>query len=315
MAATSDRTNSLVLGTRGSRLALCQANHVKGLLERSNPGLKVSLKVIQTSGDKLRKGPLSEAGGKYLFVKEIEEELLKGGVDIGVHSVKDMPSILPTGLVIGAILKREDPRDVFLSKKFDSLLHLPKKSRVGTGSIRRQAQLRNFRPDLEVVPLRGNVETRLRKLATGQMAAVILAAAGLIRLGLQGRITEYLPTTLMLPAVGQGGIGLEIREDRAELPRWLDPLNDVETVTCITAERAFLKALEGDCGSPIAGYAEIVGINLKLTGMVATPDGRELIRDRVEGNIREAQVLGERLAKSLFAQGARELLRSGHPKK
>jgi len=300
----------LVLGSRGSRLALWQADLVKKLLEDEYGDLSVTIKVIRTMGDKVRKTPLTEIGGKSLFIKEIEGQLLGQKINLGVHSMKDVPVILPKGLTIASILKREDPRDVFISKKYDSLLHLPKRARIGTGSLRRQAQLKNFRPDLEVVPLRGNVETRLRKLASEGLDAVVLAAAGLTRLGLAGKITEYLPTTLMLPAAGQGAIGIEIREKDEETRRLIDFMNDIETVHCVQAERAFLKAIEGDCRAPIAAYAEIDGQTLKVTAVVASPDGRELIRDRLEGNIRDAASLGEQLAKVLFGHGAREILRS-----
>lgn len=301
---------TLILGSRGSRLALWQAGFVKKRLEEEYGDLTVTVRIIKTTGDKVKTVPLAEVGGKSLFIKEIEEALLARKVDIGVHSMKDVPVTLPKGLSLGAILRREDARDVFVSKKYDSLLHLPKKAVVGTSSLRRQAQLRNFRPDLEVIPIRGNVETRLRKISGGSPGAIVLAAAGLVRLGYAGRITEYLPTTLMLPAVGQGAIGLEIREGDAEAGRLINFLNDVETINCLTAERTFLKALGGDCRTPIAAYAELGGINLKLTGMVASIDGRELIRDRVEGNIREAVSLGDQLARALFAQGARDILRS-----
>ncbi len=303
----------LVLGTRGSPLALWQANFVKKTLEENNKDLAVTIKVIKTTGDKVKKVPLAEIGGKALFLKEIEDALLSKIIDVGVHSMKDVPVVLPRGLVIGPILKREDPRDVFLSKKFDSLLHLPKKAKVGTGSLRRQAQLRNFRPDFQVLPVRGNVETRLRKLSAG-LDAMILAAAGLIRLGLSAKITEYLPTTLMLPAVGQGAIGLELREGDDRTRRLIDFTNDIETNICLQAERTFLKSLEGDCQAPIAAFAEVNGQTMKLTGMVATPDGRELIRDRIEGNIREAALLGDQLAKILLGHGAREMLRASKSK-
>ena len=299
----------LVLGSRGSPLALWQVHHVKKRLEEAHPGLQITVRVIKTTGDKLNSAPLVELGGKSLFLKEIEEAILTGKVDIGVHSLKDIPVLFPAGLVLGSILKREDPRDVFVSKKYDSLLHLPKKAQVGTSSLRRHAQLKNFRPDLEVIPLRGNVETRLRKMAAGNPASIVLAAAGLARLGYLSRVTEYLPTTLMLPAVGQGAIALELAEG-SPWAKTTEFLNDIETATCVTAERSFLKALEGSCRAPIAAFAELNGMNLKLTGMVASPDGRELIRDRVEGNKRDAIKPGEQLAKSLFSQGAREILRS-----
>ncbi|MBI2083423.1 MAG: hydroxymethylbilane synthase [Deltaproteobacteria bacterium] len=308
---------SLILGTRGSKLALWQANFVKDLLEKEYEGLKVDLKVIQTSGDKLKDKPLPEFGGKYLFLKEIEEAILARKVDIGVHSMKDVPAVMVEGMAIGAILKREDPRDVFISKKYASLLQLPKKTKIGTSSLRRESQLRNFRPDLEVVSLRGNVDTRLRKVMKGDPPAIVLAAAGLTRLGYQDKITEYLPTTLMLPGVGQGAIGLEIRAGDTEVSKTIEFLNDMETSYCLGAERSYMREIGGDCRAPVAAFAEIHGMTLKLTGMVASPDGRDLIRDRVEGNFREAEDLGKQLAKSLFSQGAREILRtaSEHSKK
>lgn len=299
-----------ILGSRGSRLALWQANHVKKLLEDEYQDLSVTIKVIKTTGDKETSKPLAEIGGKALFLKEIEEQLLAGKVQAGVHSLKDVPGVMPKGLILSAVLKRDDPRDVFISKKYQSLLQLPKKAKVGTSSLRRRAQLKNFRPDFEIVPVRGNVETRLRKLHSGKMDAIVLASAGMARLGMSSKITEYLPTTLMLPAVGQGAIAIEIREDDDAARRLLDPLNDQETMIAIQAERAFMKMLDGDCRAPIAAYAEVHGQNLKITGMIASPDGRELIRDRMEGNIRESVSLGENLAKQLMGHGGREILRS-----
>jgi len=299
-----------ILGSRGSRLALWQANHVKKLLEDEYHDLSVTIKVIKTTGDKETSKPLAEIGGKALFLKEIEEQLVAGKVQAGVHSLKDVPGVMPKGLVLSAILKRDDPRDVFISKKYQSLLQLPKKAKVGTSSLRRRAQLKNFRPDFEIVPLRGNVETRLRKLHSGKMDAIVLAAAGMARLGMSSKITEYLPTTLMLPAVGQGAIAIEIREEDDVARRLLDPLNDQETMIAIQAERSFMKTLDGDCRAPIAAYAEVHGQNLKITGMIASPDGRELIRDRMEGNIRDSVSLGENLAKQLMGHGGREILRS-----
>ncbi|HEX5036709.1 MAG TPA: hydroxymethylbilane synthase [bacterium] len=300
----------IVIGSRGSRLALWQANHVKKLLEEEYQDLSVAVKVIKTTGDKVLSKPLAEIGGKGLFLKEIEEQILAGKVQLGVHSLKDVPAVLPTGLLLTAVLKREDPRDVFVSKKYASLLHLPKKAKVGTSSLRRKAQLKNFRPDFEILPMRGNVETRLRKLQPGKLDAIVLASAGLSRLGLASKITEYLPTTLMLPAVGQGVIALEIRDNDDATRRLLDPLNDQETMIAIQAERAFMKAVEGNCQAPIAAYAEVSGQGLKITGMIASPDGRELIRDRMEGNIRESASLGDGLAKQLLGHGGREILRA-----
>lgn len=300
----------IIIGSRGSRLALWQANNVKKLLEDEYRDFSVTIKVIKTTGDKVTSKPLTEIGGKALFLKEIEEEILAGKVHVGVHSLKDVPADLPPGLLLTAVLKREDPRDVFISKKYGSLLQLPKKAKVGTSSLRRKAQLKNFRPDFEIVPIRGNVETRLKKMQSGQMGAIVLAAAGMTRLGMVAKITEYLPTTLMLPAVGQGVIALEIREDDEATRRLLDPLNDQETMIAIQAERSFMKGVDGDCHAPIAAFAEVHGQNLKITGMIASPDGRELIRDRMEGNIRESVALGDGLAKQLLGHGGREILRA-----
>jgi len=295
-------------------LALWQAHHVKKLLLKEYAKISVTIKVIKTTGDKNHKVPLAEIGGKALFLKEIEESLLAEKIDIGVHSMKDVPSVLPQGLTIASILKREDPRDVFLSKKYTSLLQLPKKAKIGTSSPRRQAQIKNFRPDFEVVPLRGNIETRLRKLSTGGFDAIVLSAAGLLRLGFGKKITEYLSTTLMLPSGGQGAIGLEVREGDEESRKLVEFMTDLETSACVQAERAFLKAVEADCQAPVAAYAEVNGQNLKLTALVASKDGRELLRDRLEGNVRDAVLIGTQLAKNLFGLGAREILRSAREK-
>lgn len=300
----------LVLGSRGSQLALWQANFVKKSLEDYHKNLQVTIKVIKTTGDKIASKPLWEIGGKALFLKEIEEALQKGTIDVGVHSMKDVPAVLPPGLEIGAILKRGDPRDVFISHKYESLLNLPKKARIGTGSLRRKSQIKNFRPDFEVVPLRGNVETRMAKLKTAKLDAIVLAAAGVIRLGMEKKITEYLPTSLILPAVGQGAIGIEFRSADEKVRALIDPLNDVETAIAVNCERSWMKTLSGDCQSPVAAFAEVTGQNLKITAMVASPEGRDLVRDRAEGNIREAAPLGERLARQLLTHGAREILRS-----
>lgn len=307
---TSNAKKRLVIGSRGSRLALWQAQFVKKLLENEYGDLSVAIKIIKTSGDKIRSTPLSEIGGKALFLKEIEDQLLQEKIHMGVHSMKDVPAVLPKGLTITAILKREDPRDVFVSRKYGSILQLPKKAKIGTSSLRRQSQLKNFRPDLEVIPLRGNVETRLRKLAMGDFGAIILAAAGLTRLGMASKITEYLPPSQMLPAVGQGAIGVEVRGEDEETRRLVEFLNDTETAACVQAERAFMKAVEGDCRAPVAAHATLEGSSIRLMGLVASPDGRELLRDQVEGTVKETVALGEQLAKKLFAQGAREIIRS-----
>lgn len=303
------KKKQLILGTRGSRLALWQANFVKKQIEAEHPDTSVVIKVIKTTGDKIKKIPLTEIGGKALFLKEIEESLLEEKVDLGVHSLKDVPTDLPAGLELAAVLKREDPRDVFVSKKYDSILHLPKKARIGTGSFRRRAQLKNFRPDLDVVPLRGNVETRLKKILSEDLDGIILAAAGLVRLGMKSKITEYLPPSLMLPAVGQGAMCIEIRAKDVETRRQVEFLNDMDTAHAVEAERSFLKTLEGDCQSPIAAFAEVEGQSVKITGMLASVEGRDLVRDRLEGNIREAANLGEKLARQLLGHGGRDILR------
>ncbi len=307
---SSGSKRRLVIGTRGSRLALWQANFVKKLVEDEYGDIVVSLKIIKTSGDKIRNVPLADIGGKALFLKEIEDQLLNEKIHLGVHSMKDVPAVLPNGLSIVSILKREDPRDVFLSKKYGSLLQLPKKAKVGTSSLRRQAQLKNFRPDLEVIPLRGNVETRLRKMAGGELGAVILAAAGLTRLGMASKITEYLPVSLMLPAVGQGAIGIEIRENDEETRSLVGFLNDAETSSCVHAERAFMKALDGDCQAPVGAFATVDGAMLNVAGLVASPDGRELVRQQIDGSVKEAVSLGENLAKALLGQGAKDILKA-----
>ncbi|MBI1909203.1 MAG: hydroxymethylbilane synthase [Deltaproteobacteria bacterium] len=300
----------LIIGTRGSPLALWQAHFVQKGLQAKHLGLKISIRAIKTSGDKLKKASLAKIGGKGLFIKEIEEALLAGKIDLAVHSMKDLPIDLPDELQIFGVLKREDPRDVFVSKKYDSILGLPRRSVIGTGSLRRQAQLKNFRPDFKIVPVRGNVETRLRKIGKGGCDAMILAAAGLIRLGFTAKIREYLPTTLMIPAVGQGVIGIEGRVGDPEAESLARSLNDPVTEACLLAERSFLKELGGDCQSPIAGYAEPNGLAMELTGLVASPDGRELIRDQVTGFVKDPVSLGRQMGRSLLAKGAKEILKS-----
>ena len=286
-----------------------QANFVKRLIEEEYGDLTVKIVIIKTTGDKVTKTPLADIGGKALFLKEIEEALLAKKIDLGVHSMKDVPCDLPRGLVIGAILQREDPRDVFISKKYRSLFSLPKRAQIGTSSLRRKAQLKNFRPDLEIVPLRGNLETRLKKLHSAHLSAIVLASAGMTRLGLVSKISEYLPTSLMLPAVGQGAIGVEIRSGDSRVKKLIRILNHPSTEIAVTAERSFLRVLEGGCHTPIGGYAEVMDSTLRLTGMVASLDGRQLLRDQAEGNIRDAARIGEELGKRLLSQGARSLLK------
>ena len=273
----------LKLGTRGSKLALTQSQWVKGRIESVHPGVIVELVRITTTGDKIQRPPLSEVGGKGLFIKEIEEALLRKEVDLGVHSMKDVPAGLPEGLEISVFPQREDPRDAFVSEKFRSIEELPHGSSVGTSSLRRASQVLHLRPDLRVIPIRGNVDTRLRKLESGQFDALILASAGLRRLGLSHRITQMLSTDLSLPAIGQGVLGLEVRKSDHVVRDLIGFLNHVETELTVRAERAFLKELEGGCQVPLAGYGKLDGDTLELEGMVAELDGSVLIRDKLFG--------------------------------
>jgi hydroxymethylbilane synthase len=299
---------ALVIGTRGSRLALWQAEWVRGALLREFPGTPVELAVIKTQGDRILDVPLAQVGGKGLFVKEIEEALLCGRIDLAVHSMKDMPAEVPPGLAIGAVPERESAGDVLISRGAERLADLPAGSLVGTSSLRRAAQLRHARPELEIAPLRGNVDTRLRKVEAGERAAIVLAAAGVKRLGLAGRISEYLAHELMLPAVGQGALCIEIRAgDPVTAPR-VAALDHPASRTAVAAERAFLKRLEGGCQVPIAGHARIENGRLSLTGLVAETDGSRLIRERLEGPEGEAERLGTALAEKLLNRGADAIL-------
>jgi hydroxymethylbilane synthase len=271
-----DGAIQLRIGTRGSPLALAQAEMVKALLIAAHAGLSaetVEIVPIKTTGDKVLDRTLSEIGGKGLFTKEIEEALIDGRVDLAVHSMKDMPTLLPPGLIIAALLEREDPRDVLISPVAKSLADLPRGAVVGTASLRRQAQLLALRPDLKVQPLRGNVGTRLDKLARGEAAATFLALAGLKRLGKADVVTAILSTEEMLPAVAQGAIGIEVREDDARVRPLVEALDHEPTAIAVTAERACLAELDGSCRTPIAAHAEIKGTTLSLRGLIAQPDG------------------------------------------
>lgn len=296
------------IGTRGSKLALWQAEWVKAALEKNNAGLSVELVIIKTKGDKIQDVPLAKVGGKGLFVKEIEEAILDGRVDLAVHSMKDMPAEIPGGLCIGAIPAREDPRDVFISGAGATLDGLDPGARVGTSSLRRAAQLRHVRPDLEVHSLRGNLDTRMRKLDEGQFDAVVLAAAGVKRLGLAHRITQPLPPETMLPAVGQGALCIETRESDPRIGPLVDALDHPETRSVVTAERAFLHKLEGGCQVPIAAHGVLDGDRLTLTGLVAELDGAVVIREIASGPATDAGGIGLRLARRLLDRGAGEIL-------
>jgi len=297
-----------IIGSRGSALALWQAHFVKKMLEDEYRDFLIEIKTIKTMGDKQSKTPLAEIGGKALFLKEIEEQILSGKMHMGVHSMKDVPTELPPGLIVSTLLKRDDPRDVLVSKKYNSLMRLPKKARIGTSSLRRQAQLKHFRSDLEIVPLRGNLETRLQKISTENLSAIVLASAGLERLGLSAKITEYLPLNIMLPAVAQGAIGIEILEENTELKQLLNFLNHQETSLCVQAERSFLKTIQGDCQSPVAAYAILKKDTLVLEAMVASLDGLELIRQKIVGVPVNAVNLGQQLAQQILSEGGDDIL-------
>ncbi len=302
------RRTALVIGTRGSRLAIWQAEWVQARLGELAPDLPVTLKRIRTSGDKILDVPLAKIGGKGLFVKEIEEALLRREIDLAVHSMKDVPTVLPDGLGIVCVPQREDPRDVLVSHREQSFSQLPQGSRVGTSSLRRQAQLLHHRPDLAIAVLRGNLDTRLRKVREGQFDAIVLAAAGLRRMGWLDRVTEYLEPEISLPAIGQGALGLEGRTDDIFLRDLLGPLDHPPTRIAVTAERALLDRLQGGCQVPIGAHATVQSGRLVLEGLVASVDGRRLIRDRVEGGVEEASALGWKLAERLLGQGGDRVL-------
>jgi hydroxymethylbilane synthase len=304
--------DQLVIGSRGSKLALTQAGMVKTELERIEPSLEVRIEIIKTSGD-ANTDPLSLIGGKGVFTKELEEALLDQRIDLAVHSLKDLPTIVPEGLVIAAICKREDPRDALvLNRKRggsqSTILSLSKGAIVGTSSPRRLAQLKHLRDDLIIKELRGNVDTRLRKLDEGQYDALVLACAGLRRLGMENRISAALPAGEMLPAVGQGALGIETRAADEETIAVVNKLDHKFTRLACTAERAFLRSLGGGCQLPIAAYAVVRAKRIRLDGLVADPDGARIVRDRISGDLNDAEQLGTELGERLLARGARELL-------
>ena len=302
------------IGTRASALALWQAEWVKAELEKKYPGMTVGLTKIKTTGDKILDVPLAQVGGKGLFVKEIEEAMLEGEIDIAVHSMKDVPTFFPDGLHLSCITKREDPRDALLTRNNVTFNNLPKGANVGTSSLRRQAQLMNVRPDFVIQQLRGNVDTRLKKLKEGQFDAIILAAAGVKRLGLADNVSEYIDPEISLPAIGQGALGIECRVDDRELNDLIAFFNHADTRTCVTGERALLRRLEGGCQVPIACYGQIKGGALHLTGLVGSVDGKRIIKDSLEGAPEKAEKLGVTLAEKLLSRGADVILREvyGH---
>lgn len=330
--------NKIIIGTRGSKLALWQAEWIKSELLKLYPHLDIELNKIKTTGDKILDVPLSKVGGKGLFVKEIEEALLRREADIAVHSMKDVPTDFPEGLHLAVITKREDPRDVFIASATEnktlikSFKDLPEGATIGTSSLRRSSQLLNIRPDLRIEQLRGNLDTRLRKLDEGQFDAIILAAAGVKRLGWADRITETLDPEISLPAIGQGAVGIECRIDDKFINELISPLNHNETSICVRAERAALKKLEGGCQVPIAAYARIIsqvpgvrgqGVELNtelrtqnsnihysliMDGLVSSVSGDKIIRGHIEGDPESAEAIGVQLAEYLLTNGARQIL-------
>ncbi len=297
----------IILGSRGSMLALWQAEHIKALVE-GKTGRKVEIFKIKTTGDMILDVPLAKVGGKGLFVKEIEEALISGKIDFAVHSMKDVPTELPAGLEISCITKREDPRDAFLSKKAGTFQELPQGAKVGTSSLRRQTQLLAARPDLVIDQLRGNLDSRIRKMEEGQYDAIILAAAGLRRLGWADKITSLIEPEVSLPAVGQGALGIEIRSNDDDTRAAVGFLNDRDTGISVRTERAYLTRLEGGCQVPIGAFAVTTGDAITLRGLVGRPDGTETIRGERSGSVSDPEAIGIALAEEMLARGAKAIL-------
>lgn len=304
------KKNLIRIATRRSALALWQASHIKLRLEQCYPDLRVELLPMVTSGDQQKTGPLQAIGGKRLFVKELEQSLLDNQADIAVHSMKDVPMDFPAGLSLAVICKRADPRDVLVANQATSLATLPAGSVIGTSSLRRTCQLRALRPDLIVQPLRGNVDTRVRLLEERKFDAIVLAAAGMMRLALTERITEYLAPDICLPAVGQGALGIECRSGDQTVLDLVQALNHLPTFQCVSAERAMNEQLQGGCQVPVAAYATLEAEQLTMHGLVGKPDGTLLLRAMVQGDAQAAVALGQQLAADLLNQGAAEILQN-----
>ncbi|MBP7016686.1 MAG: hydroxymethylbilane synthase [Smithella sp.] len=296
------------IGTRGSKLALTQTNFVADKLKKAIPDAEVEICVIKTSGDIMQDVSLLTIGGQGVFVKEIEEALLSEKIDLAVHSMKDVPGENPEGLIFSAILPREDVRDVLVSRNNIKLEFMPKGAKIGTGSQRRGAQIKALLPDVSIVPLRGNIETRIKKIETENINGVILAAAGMKRNGLTEKITQFLPVETMLPAVGQGALGLQIRKNDDELAKACAVLNDAATSVEVAAERAFLRTLGGGCRLPIAALGKLDGQMLTLEGMLAAPNGTTVIREKISGTIKDAEEMGKKLAEIVLDKGGRRLM-------
>ncbi|MDQ4120965.1 MAG: hydroxymethylbilane synthase [Acidobacteriota bacterium] len=302
---------NLIIGTRGSRLALWQAEFVRAQLKEKHPQISVELEIIKTFGDRQQNVSLTEIGGQGVFVKELETALLGKRIDLAVHSLKDLPTVLPDNLHIAAVLKREDARDALIVRKdlkANSISELPENAVIGTSSLRRASQIKSLRPDLTIKDLRGNVDTRIEKLDVGDYDAIILAAAGLKRLGFENRIVAFLSFDEMLPQVGQGALAIETRQDDSETNDLVSVLNDAETCACVEAERAFLRGLGGGCQFPIAAHAWIEENQMRLEGLVAKPDGSEILRDAQIADFAKAKENGEALALRLLANGAQNLI-------
>ncbi len=300
---------TLKIATRNSPLALWQAEHVKQKLIELYPKMQVVLVSMTTEGDRFLDAPLVQVGGKGLFIKELEQSLLKKEADIAVHSMKDVTIDLPDGMDLPVIMQREDTSDVLVSNKYKALAEIPQGGIVGTSSLRRQSQIKALRPDIDIKDLRGNVGTRLRKLDDGEYDAIILAAAGIKRLGLNERIAQFIPHSEILPAIGQGAIGIECRLNDPEVQETIAPLNDQNTALCVQTERAFSRRLFGGCQLPIAGQASIYNNEVSLTGMVARTDGSEVIKDQLAGNTKDNEETGTRLAEMLLDRGADVILK------
>ncbi|OGQ44587.1 MAG: hydroxymethylbilane synthase [Deltaproteobacteria bacterium RIFCSPLOWO2_02_FULL_46_8] len=314
---SKDLKMNLRLGSRGSPLALVQANFVAAAIQKKFPDVTVNIVTIQTSGDKFKGERLADAGGKALFVKEIEEALLKETIDFAVHSLKDLPGDIPEELTLAAFPKREDSRDCFVSLQFKSFDALPKGSVVGTTSPRREVQIATLRPDLQVKPIRGNIDTRLKKMEAGSYDAIILAVAGLKRLGKQEIIRQYFDPSFFIPAVGQGILGIETKKNRSDLIRCLrEALNDLETEFAGKAERAFLKTMGGDCFTPLGAYARVEGGNVKLLGWLGNPDGTKNIRMEKRAPVDQVKKLGVSMAQDILERGGKEILDAiaSHPR-
>jgi hydroxymethylbilane synthase len=301
-------TEHIRIGTRGSQLALWQADHVKDLIISAFPGTPVTITVIKTTGDRITDRPLAQVGGKGLFVKEIETALLNNDIDLAVHSMKDMPGDLPAGLTIGAIPCRENPFDVLISRQGLALADYPPGSRVGTSSLRRASQLKHLRPDIQTLSIRGNLDTRLRKLAAGDFDAIVLAAAGLIRLGQADKITQYLDDAVMVPAVGQGALCIEIRKEDPLMTRIMENLDHGPTRICVQGERAFLKQIEGSCHIPVACFGQIQDKQVHLTAVVASEDGRHLVREKIVSPMGDVEARGRDLAHTVLEKGGKQIL-------